>query len=150
MAWIEIEMDEENVIIINEQLRIPMAELRFRFSGSSGPGGQHVNKTATKATLLFDVRHSPSLTEAQRQLILEKLANRIDKEGILRIEAQTFRSQRRNRDTAVTKFRMLLAQALKQPKKRRKTRPSRAAQEKRLAAKKKQSEKKRRRSWRGE
>ena len=150
MAWIEIEMDEENVIIINEQLRIPMAELRFRFSGSSGPGGQHVNKTATKATLLFDVRHSPSLTEAQRQLILEKLVNRIDKEGILRIEAQTFRSQRRNRDTAVTKFRMLLAQALKQPKKRRKTRPSRAAQEKRLAAKKKQSEKKRRRSWRGE
>ncbi len=143
-------MDEENVIIINEQLRIPMAELRFRFSGSSGPGGQHVNKTATKATLLFDVRHSPSLTEAQRQLILEKLVNRIDKEGILRIEAQTFRSQRRNRDTAVTKFRMLLAQALKQPKKRRKTRPSRAAQEKRLAAKKKQSEKKRRRSWRGE
>ncbi|HFQ94683.1 MAG TPA: aminoacyl-tRNA hydrolase, partial [Anaerolineae bacterium] len=116
-----------------------------RFSGSSGPGGQHVNKTATKATLLFDARHSPSLTEAQRQLILAKLANRIDKEGTLRIEAQTFRSQRRNRDTAVTKFRLLLAQALKEPKKRKKTRPSRAAQEKRLAAKKKQSEKKRRR-----
>ncbi len=143
-------MDEENVVVINEQLQIPLSELRFRFSGSSGPGGQHVNKAATKATLLFDVRHSPSLTEAQRQLILAKLANRIDKEGMLRLEAQTFRSQRRNRDTAVTKFRILLAQALKKPKKRKKTRPSRAAQEKRLAAKKKQSEKKRRRRWRGE
>lgn len=143
-------MDEENVVVINEQLQIPLAELRFRFSGSSGPGGQHVNKTATKATLLFNVRHSPSLTEAQRQRILEKLANRIDKEGVLRVEVQTFRSQRRNRDTAVTKFRLLLARALKTPKKRKKTRPSQAAKEKRLAAKKKQSEKKRRRGWREE
>lgn len=143
-------MDEENVVVINEQLQIPLAELRFRFSGSSGPGGQHVNKTATKATLLFNVRHSPSLTEAQRQRILEKLAKRIDKEGVLRVEVQTFRSQRRNRDTAVTKFRLLLARALKTPKKRKKTRPSQAAKEKRLAAKKKQSEKKRRRGWREE
>jgi len=138
-------MDEKNVLTINKQVQIPLSELRFRFSGSSGPGGQHVNKTATKVTLLFDVRHSPSLTETQRQLILQKLANRIDKEGVLRVEAQTFRSQRRNRDTAVAKFCQLLAQALKKPKKRQKTRPGRAAQEKRLAAKKKQSEKKRQR-----
>ncbi|HUM69064.1 MAG TPA: alternative ribosome rescue aminoacyl-tRNA hydrolase ArfB [Chloroflexota bacterium] len=144
-------MDEATTIIINTQLHIPLAEIGFRFSGSSGPGGQHVNKTATKATLLFDVAHSPSLTEEQRAMILEKLANRIDNEGVLQIQAQTARSQLQNRELALARFQTLLAQALRPTRPRKKTRPSRTAVEKRLSQKRKQSEKKRgRQHWSSE
>ncbi|MBE7533722.1 MAG: aminoacyl-tRNA hydrolase [Chloroflexi bacterium] len=138
-------MDEDTLIIINSQLQIPLAEIEFRFSGSSGPGGQHVNKTATKATLLFDVATSPNLTEEQRATIMEKLANRIDSDGVLHIQAQSARSQFQNRELALTRFQTLLAQALQPAKPRKKTRPSRTAVEKRLTEKRKQSEKKRER-----
>ncbi len=135
-------MDEATTIIINAQLQIPLAEIEFRFSASSGPGGQHVNKTATKATLLFDVAHSPSLTEEQRATILEKLANRIDNEGVLQIQSQTARSQWQNRELALARFQTLLAEALRPTKPRKKTRPSRTAVEKRLNSKHKLSQKK--------
>lgn len=138
-------MDESTAVAINTHLHIPLAEIEFRFSGSSGPGGQHVNKTATKATLLFNVAHSPSLTAEQRAAILEKLANRIDNEGVLQIQAQTARSQWQNRELALARFQTLLAEALRPTKVRKKTRPSRTAVEKRLANKRKQSERKRER-----
>lgn len=138
-------MDDERLVPINEALQIPVAELSFRFSTSSGPGGQHVNKNATKATLLFDVAHSPSLSEAVRERLLKKLANRIDKEGVLQLQVQSSRSQHRNRDTAVSLFQQLLAEALKKQKKRRHTKPSAAAKEKRLSEKKLRSERKRER-----
>lgn len=142
-------MDEQNIIVINKQLKIPLAELQFRFSGSSGPGGQHVNKTATKVTLLFDVLRSPSLTDGQRHILLKKLAPRLNKEGVLLIQAQDSRSQNRNRETAVARFQTILSQALQKPKKRKKTRPSQTAVEKRLSEKKKRGERKRerRRKW---
>lgn len=142
-------MNDENVIVINHQLQIPLAELQFRFSGSSGPGGQHVNKTATKVTLQFDVLHSPSLTDEQRALLLNKLEARLNKEGVLLIQAQDSRSQSRNRDTAVARFQSLLRQALTRPKKRKKTKPSKTAVEKRLTNKKKHGQRKRerRRKW---
>jgi ribosome-associated protein len=135
-------MDDERVIPINETVQIPVAELSFRFSTSSGPGGQHVNKSATKVTLLFDVANSPSLPDEVRQRLLTKLANRMDKEGVLQLNVQSSRSQHRNRDTAVALFQQLLADALKKQKKRRRTKPSAAAQEKRLAEKKKHGERK--------
>ena len=138
-------MDTERLIPINAEVQIPLAELSFRFSTSSGPGGQHVNKSATKATLLFDVAHSPSLSEAVRERLLKKLANRIDKEGVLQLQVQSSRSQHRNRDTAVSLFQQLLAEALKKQKKRRHTKPSAAAKEKRLSEKKLRSERKRER-----
>lgn len=142
-------MDEIRVVPINEAVQIPLAELSFRFSTSSGPGGQHVNKTATKVTLLFDVANSPSLPDEVRERLLIKLANRIDKEGMLQLHVQSSRSQHRNRDTAVALFQQLLAEALKKEKKRRRTKPSAAAQEKRLDEKKKRSERKkeRRKDW---
>jgi ribosome-associated protein len=142
-------MDDDNIIFINQQLQIPTSELQFRFSGSSGPGGQHVNKTATKVTLLFDVLHSPSLTDEQRSLLLEKLGQRLNKEGVLLVQAQDSRSQLRNRDTAVARFKSLLKQALTKTKKRKKTKPSQTAVEKRLTEKKKRGERKRerRRKW---
>lgn len=142
-------MNEENIIFINPQLQIPLSELQFRFSGSSGPGGQHVNKTASKATLLFDVLHSPSLTDEQRGILLAKLQQRLNKEGVLLIQAQDSRSQLRNRATAVARFKSLLSQALTKPKKRKKTKPSQTAVEKRLTEKKKRGSRKdeRRRKW---
>lgn len=138
-------MDDERLIPINDLVQIPVAELSFRFSTSSGPGGQHVNKTATKVTLLFDVANSPSLSEEVRARLLQKLGNRMDKEGVLQLQVQSSRSQHRNRDTAVSLFQQLLADALKKQKKRRRTRPSLAAQERRLAEKKKRGERKRNR-----
>lgn len=142
-------MDDERLVPINEIVQIPLAELSFRFSTSSGPGGQHVNKTATRVTLLFDVANSPSLPDEVRQRLLVKLANRIDKDGVLQLSVQSSRSQHRNRDTAVALFQQLLAEALKKEKKRRRTKPSAAAQEKRLDEKKKRSERKqeRRKDW---
>ncbi len=142
-------MNDEGLIFINAQVSIPTAELKFRFSTSSGPGGQHANRSATKATLLFDVAQSPSLDEAARARLLHKLASRLDKEGVLQIDVQDSRSQYRNRETAVLRFQLILANALKQPKKRRKTKPSRAAVEKRLTNKKKRGQRKqeRRQTW---
>ncbi|MCP4358490.1 MAG: aminoacyl-tRNA hydrolase [Chloroflexi bacterium] len=138
-------MNDENLIIINDNLKIPLAEIQFRFSTSSGPGGQHVNKTASKATLLFNITHSPSLTDNQRILIQKKLAHWVDNQGNLQISVQESRSQYRNRKLAIGRLQKLLAQALKKPKRRKKSRPSKAAKEKRLRKKRHQSEKKRRR-----
>lgn len=139
----------EDMIIINEQVRIPAAELQFRFSTSSGPGGQHANRSATRVTLLFDVAQSPSLDESTRARLLQKLASRLDKEGVLHIDVQESRSQYRNRETAVLRFQLILTNALKKPKKRRKTKPNRAAVERRLAHKKQRSQRKkeRRQRW---
>jgi ribosome-associated protein len=142
-------MLDENVLVINEQVQIPLAELEFRFSTSSGPGGQHANRSATRATVSFDVANSPSLPEEVRQRLLHKLATRLTKEGVLQVEAQESRSQVQNRETAVLRLQTILTNALKVPKKRRRTKPSRAAIEKRLAAKKRHSQKKqeRRQDW---
>ena len=129
-------MNDESFITINDILQIPLDELQFRFSKSRGPGGQHVNKAETRVTLLFDVVNSPSLTEEQKALLQEKLMNRIDKSGVLQLHVQMFRSQRRNRETAVTRLQTLLSKALKKTKKRKKRKPSKAAKEKRLARQK--------------
>ena len=123
-------------LAINSQLRLPLAELRYRFARSSGPGGQHVNKAETQVELTFDVAHSPSLSDAQRQRILSKLKNLIDGEGVLHLTAQSERSQLRNREAVTERFQQLLAQALHVPKKRRPTKPSAASHERRIEGKK--------------
>jgi len=131
---------------ITNTLTIPLSELHFRFARSSGPGGQHVNRSATRVELLFDVAGSPALTEAQRERALKALAPYIDSNGILHLVSQAFRSQRRNREEVVERFQLLMRQAMRVPKQRRPTRPSRAAREKRLATKRHRSELKRQRS----
>lgn len=135
----------ENVLHITNALTIPLSELRFRFARSSGPGGQHVNRAATQVELLFDVAGSPSLTEAQRERVLKALASHIDSDGILHLVSQTFRSQLRNREEVVDRFQKLMREAMRAPKRRRPTRPSRVAREKRLASKRRRSEIKRQR-----
>lgn len=138
---------EEHVKIHN-RLSIPGQELRFRFSKSGGPGGQHVNKAATKVELLFDVGKSPSLSDSQRERIQKKLQNRISANGILRIEVQETRSQLKNRDLAISRFQQLLSGALKTSRRRIATSPTLQSREKRLKEKKKRAEikKSRRRS----
>jgi ribosome-associated protein len=118
-------------------LAIPLTELRFTFSPSGGPGGQHANKVSTRVELRFDVAGSPSLGPRQRARLLDRLGTEI------RVVADDERSQRRNRTLAVDRFRDRVALALRVETPRRPTRPSRGAKERRLEAKRHQSERKR-------
>jgi ribosome-associated protein len=133
-------------IRINRNLTIPADEVRFRFSRSGGPGGQHVNKTSTKAELLFNVMESPSLSERQRQRILKRLAARITEDGILRVEVRETRSQSQNRAIALERFRRMIAEALRPQRRRIPTKPTRQSKEKRIEKKKQRGEIKRLRS----
>ena len=132
-------MIDSDVIAINEKLSLPEAELQFRFSTGGGPGGQHVNKTATRVTLLFDVANSPSLDEETRVRLLDRLASRIDGRGLLHIDVHESRSQWQNRTAAVDRFRNLMADALVEQAERHPTRPSRRARQARLETKRRRS-----------
>jgi ribosome-associated protein len=134
---------DETRLRINNQLSIPLAELRFRFTPSSGPGGQHANRSATRVELLFDVAGSPSLSDAQRKRVMTALKRAIDAEGTLHLVSQTSRSQVRNREEVTARFQALMARALKPRKRRQRTRVPRAERERRLAEKRRQAEKKR-------
>jgi ribosome-associated protein len=115
---------------------LPCEELTFRYTRSSGPGGQHVNTSATRAELVFDLDGSPTLTEEERARARRRLSGRLDGDGRVRVVAQDERSQRRNRDLAIARFRALMRDALAPPPPpRRKTRPGRQAVERRLAGK---------------
>ena len=129
-------MPDLDRLVINPDTAIPLAELTFRFVRSSGPGGQHVNKSATQVELTFDVVHSPSLNDADKQRIMAALKNLIDKDGVLHLESQSTRSQLRNRQDVVARFQSLLRSALKPRKTRRPTRPTVASKERRLEKKK--------------
>ncbi len=133
----------DSLVRITDTVSILMSELRFRFARSSGPGGQHVNRSATQVELLFDVAGSPSLNETQRRRVLRRLKSRIDKESILHLVSQETRSQLRNREEVVERFQVLMREALQIPKRRLPTRPTRAARERRLATKRRRREIKR-------
>ncbi|MDO6436881.1 alternative ribosome rescue aminoacyl-tRNA hydrolase ArfB [Cyclobacterium sp. 1_MG-2023] len=118
------------------------SEFNFQTSRSSGPGGQNVNKVNSRVTLFFNVPNSQSLTEAEKELLMGKFPNKMDKEGSLHFDAQSSRSQLENKKTAVKKFNEFLEKAFEKKKKRKATRPSKAAKERRLKAKRVRSEKK--------
>ncbi|UZD23663.1 alternative ribosome rescue aminoacyl-tRNA hydrolase ArfB [Algoriphagus halophytocola] len=122
-------------------------ELQFQSSKSSGPGGQHVNKVETKIQLSFDVDNSAILTDSEKDLLRQKLGNRITDAGILQIQVQEKRSQLQNKQLAILKFEEMLRKAFAKRKPRKATKPSKGAIERRLKAKKNQSEKKASRSW---
>ena len=134
---------DTDLVIINESLAVPESELQFRFSTGSGPGGQHVNKTATRVTLLFDVAGSPSLDEETRIRLLDRLASRLDRRGLLHIDVQESRSQWQNRMTAVARVQKVMAEALVEQPERRPTRPTRRSREDRLEEKRRRSDVKR-------
>ncbi|HUG44062.1 MAG TPA: alternative ribosome rescue aminoacyl-tRNA hydrolase ArfB, partial [Acidobacteriota bacterium] len=123
----------------DREFAIPETELSFTFSRSSGPGGQHVNKTSTRVTLRFDIGNSPSLSGEEKDLLKERLATRIDKRGILRLVTQKHRSQAANRKEAIERFGPLIRSALKTTRPRKPTRASKAAKERRLREKTRRS-----------
>ena len=120
-------------------------EAKFTMSCSSGNGGQNVNRVATKATLHFSVEQSELFDPQQKNIIYEKLKNRISKEGYLVISSQSSRSATKNRKAALTQLLNLLTVALTPKRVRKKVKIPNAIKEKRLAEKKRNSEKK---AWR--
>jgi ribosome-associated protein len=123
-------------LTVNDEVTIPLAEIELKASRSSGPGGQHANVTASRIEAVFEVDASEALTDDQRRRLREKLGERVT------AVAQDARSQARNRELALERLREKLAAALIKPKKRRKTRPSRAAKERRLEQKRRTSQRK--------
>jgi ribosome-associated protein len=132
--------DETKWVRINEQLAISLSELAFRFSRSSGPGGQHVQRSDTRVELLFDVANSPSLSEEQRERIRHRLGGYLDNEGVLRVVSSATRSQLGNREDAIQRFQTLIAGALRVHRRRVPTKPSAGAREQRLTAKRTRSQ----------
>lgn len=123
---------------------IPEHELELRFTRSGGPGGQHVNTSATRVELVFDLEGSPSLTDAEKSRARRRLRSRLDAEGRLRVVAQDERSQARNRALARERLRELLRGALEPPPRpRRPTRPTAAATAERLEGKRRTATRKR-------
>lgn len=126
---------DPTAVAIDERLAIPLTELAFETSRSGGPGGQNVNKVESRVTLVFPLATSPSLDEAQRARLLERLASRVSKAGLLRVSAQRHRTQAANRNAALQRFAELLRDALAEDPERRPTRPSRAHRRRRLEGK---------------
>ena len=126
----------EEGIRVAEDTVIPLEEIQFRASRSSGPGGQHANVTASRIEAIFDVEASRSLSDQQRELLQGRLGERVT------AVAQDARSQVRNRELALERLRAKLTAGLRRPKPRRPTRPSRAARERRLEEKRRRSTRK--------
>ena len=124
---------------INAHLRIPDDELEWSYVRSGGPGGQNVNKVASKAVLRWNLAASPSLPEDVKARLRARQANRITAEGDLVLTSQRYRDQERNRQDCLDKLREMIAEAAVRPKARRKTKPTRGSQEARLQAKKRRA-----------
>jgi ribosome-associated protein len=137
-------------LVVSRSLTVPEAELSWRFSRSSGPGGQSVNTSDTRAELSFDVERSPSLPEPLRRRALARLSGRLV-DGILTVAASEHRSQLQNREAAEERLAQVLRDALAPPPpQRRPTRPTRGSQERRLAGKRRRSDVKRGRQGRAD
>jgi len=138
-------MDESTYINVTPTVAIPRSELQYRASRAGGPGGQHVNTSSTRIELLWDLPRSVAVSDEQRERIRQRLAARLDADGMVRVVASDRRSQQQNRVAADERLAHLVKWALAIPKKRRPTKPTRASKEKRLSEKKRHSEKKRER-----
>lgn len=120
----------------NTNIHIPDHEILMDFVRASGPGGQHVNKVATAVHLRFDVMNSPSLSERVKHRLIRLAGHRMDSQGLLHIQASGYRSQLQNREEARQRLYDLIRQASVQPKKRIKTKPSKASKQRTLDLKK--------------
>lgn len=131
---------------VTDDISIDDGELQEEFVRASGPGGQNVNKVSTAVKLRFNVAASPSLPDDVRERLIRLAGSRMTKDGILVIDARSFRTQERNRKDARDRLAALVKRAALRPRKRRATRPTRAAVERRLTQKRHRSDRKRNRS----
>ena len=122
-----------------------LSELKFTATRSSGKGGQNVNKVSSKVELRFNIQESNILSDSEKERIFEKLKNRISMDAVLIITSDSERTQLANKKKTIEIFYELIEKALTIPKKRIKTKPTKASKEKRLLEKKMQSEKKKQR-----
>ena len=136
-------MPERPYLDVTATVAIPRTELQYRATRAGGPGGQHVNTSSTRIELLWDLTRSQAVTDEERARIREKLAPRLDSEGMVRVVASDRRSQQQNKQAADERLAALVRHALHVPKRRRPTKPTKAAKERRLSEKKRRSEKKR-------
>ncbi len=130
-------VDDDGELRISRSCVIPLAELEWRFTASGGPGGQHANRSNTRAEVRFDVSSSPSLLEVHRARLLERFG------PVVRVVANDERSQLRNRELALDRLRAKLAEALRVERTRRPTAPTRGAKLRRLETKKRRADLKR-------
>ncbi|MGW8374302.1 alternative ribosome rescue aminoacyl-tRNA hydrolase ArfB [Streptomyces sp. ODS28] len=135
--------------VIRGAVSLPEAELEWRFSRSSGPGGQHVNTSDSQVELRFDLARTQALPEVWRERALERLAGRLTGDGVLTVRASEHRSQWRNRETAAVRMASLLAEATAPPPRpRRKKKVPRGVNERRLQSKRHRGQIKRGRTGR--
>ncbi|MGD0714514.1 MAG: alternative ribosome rescue aminoacyl-tRNA hydrolase ArfB [Gaiellaceae bacterium] len=130
-------MDGSESIRVTRSVAVPLAEIELRTSRSSGPGGQHAQKSETRVEAVFDVEASTALSAAQKKRVVAKAG------PVLRAVAQDERSQLRNKELAVERLTEVLREALRVPRKRRPTKPTAASKERRLEQKKRRGETKR-------
>jgi len=133
------ERGEAAMLEINDHIHIPDTELQWSYVRASGPGGQNVNKVASKAVLRWDVIASPSLPADVKARFQVQQRTRVTTEGELVLTSQRFRDQERNRQDCLEKLRDLVLLATVVPKRRKKTRPTRGSQVRRLDAKRHRS-----------
>jgi len=131
------------MIQVNERITIPDEELRFDFVRSGGPGGQNVNKVATKAVLRWNPRDSAALPEPVRRRLLQRLEGRLNREGDWIVTSQVSRDRTRNAADCLEKVRRVVLEAAKPPKPRVPTKPTKASKRRRLEAKRRRSAAKR-------
>jgi ribosome-associated protein len=130
-------MDASESIRVTRTVTVPVAEIELRTSRSSGPGGQHAQKSETRVEAVFDVEASGALSATQKKRVVAKAG------PVLRAVAQDERSQLRNKELAVERLTEALREALRVPRKRRPTKPTKASKERRLEEKKRRGETKR-------
>ena len=117
-------------------------ELQFKAVRSSGAGGQHVNKVSSKVELFFDVSNSKGLSVEEKELLQKNLSSKLTKGGVLQLNSSESRSQHRNKELVIQRFFEVVSSGLIKPKRRKKTKPSKASVQKRLQNKHNQSSKK--------
>ena len=128
------------MIRVNAEIELDEREIQEDFVRASGPGGQNVNKVSTAVQLRFDVARSPSLPDPVRARLIALAGRRVTQEGVLIIEAERYRSQRRNRDDALERLIELIREACEVEKPRRPTRPTLASKKRRLDSKQRRGE----------
>ncbi len=133
------------MLAVTRRIRIPLAEFRFTYARSAGPGGQRVNKVETKAVLRWRVKDSPSLPGDVRERFLARYGRRVSRAGELLLSSQRYRDRERNARDCLEKLKKMLLAVASPPKRRRPTAPSPRARERRLEEKRVRSEKKKRR-----